>query len=148
MPTAAKLVAAIVFALIAFLAAHIYVVALPGGQPGGILREVSGGVGLLCGWFVMGPAAERARGRVDAMGGGIRTSLTIVVLVVLIFSCADMLDRAIKGRYKTPLDAVLGVFEQALVLAPPLAQPDILGVLLLGGLFGGAVAHWAGRRWS
>lgn len=147
MPTAAKLVAAIAFAFVAFLAAYVYVLALPTGQTGGVLREVSAAVGLICGWVIMGPAAKRARGRIDAMGSGIRTSLTAVLLVVLIFACADMLDRAMKGRYKTPLDAVLGVFERALILVPPLAQPDILAVLLLGGLFGGAMAHWAGQRW-
>ncbi|MDR7126904.1 TrgA family protein [Pseudotabrizicola sp. 4114] len=148
MPTAAKLFAAIIFALVAALAAHLYALALPPGRPPGVLREVSAGVGVICGWWIMGPAATRARGRVEAMGGGIRTALTIVVLVVLIFACAEMMDRAIKGRYKTPLDAVLGIFEQALALIPPLAQPDVLGVLLLGGLMGGAVAHWAGQRWN
>ncbi|MDP4033815.1 MAG: TrgA family protein [Pseudorhodobacter sp.] len=148
MPTAAKLVAAIAFALIAYLAAHFYALAMPEGRPSGVLREVSAVVGVLCGWFVMGPFAPRARNRVDSMGAGIRTSLTIVVVVVLIFACADMLDRAMKGRYKTPLDAMLGIFEQALGLVPPLAQPDILGVLLLGGLVGGALAHWAGQKWN
>ncbi|MFN4128922.1 MAG: TrgA family protein [Paracoccaceae bacterium] len=147
MPTAAKLFAAIAFALVAVIAAQLYALSMPEGRPTGMLYAVSVGVGLLCGWRVMGPAAKRARGRVDAMGSGFRTSVTIVVLVVLIFACADMLDRAMKGRYKTPLDAVLGVFEQALALAPPLAQPDLIGVLLLGGLLGGAVAHWAGQRW-
>lgn len=148
MPTAAKLFAAIAFALVAAVAAQLYVLALPAGRAGGSLREVSALVGLICGWTIMGAAAHRARSRVDAMGTGIRTSFTIVIVVVVIFACVEMLDRAIKGRYKTPLDAVLGVFEQALVLAPPLARPDILGVLLLGGLVGGAIAHWAGQRWT
>jgi hypothetical protein len=148
MPTAAKLVSAIAFGFVAFLAAHLYGAAMPGGRPSGALREVSAVVGVLCGWFIMGPFAHRAKGRIEAMGTGIRTSLTIVVIVVLVFACVDMLDRAIKGRYDTPLDALLGVFEQALALVPPLAQPDILGVLLLGGLFGGGLAYWAGRRWS
>jgi len=147
MPTAAKLVAAIAFGFVAFLAAHLYALSVPNGRPVGVLREVSAVVGVLCGWFVMGPFAHRARGSVEAMGTGIRTSLTIVVWVVLIFACADMLDRAVKGRYDTPLDALLGVFEQALVLLPNLAKPDVLGVLLLGGLFAGALAQWAGKRW-
>lgn len=147
MPTAAKLVSAITFAFVAFLAAHLYSLSMPEGQPRGVLREVSAVVGVLCGWFVMGPFSHRTRGRIDAMGAGVRTSLTIVVLVLLIFACVEMFDRAIKGRYDTPLDALLGVLEQMFVYAPPVARPDVLGVLLLGGLFGGAVAQWAGRRW-
>ena len=148
MPTAAKLFAAAVIAIVAAVAAHLYALDLPEGRPAGLLREVSALVGVACGWMIMGAAAHRSRSRVDAMGTGIRTSVTIVVLVVLIFAIAEMMGRAFKGRYKTPLDAILGVFEQALLLVPPLAQPDILGVLLLGGLIGGAVAHWAGQRWN
>lgn len=148
MPTAAKLVSAIAFACIAFLAAHLYGQAMPGGRPAGVLRETSAVIGVLCGWFIMGASAPRARGRIEAMGTGIRTSFTMVVFVVLIFACVDALDRAMKGRYDSPLDAFLGVLEQALVLAPPVAAPGVLGVLLLGGLFGGALAHWAGQRWS
>lgn len=148
MPTAAKLVSAILFAMIAVLAAHLYGKTMPGGRPVGSLLEVSGVVGVLCGWFIMGPLAHRARGRIEAMGTGIRTSFTIVFFVLLIFACVDMMDRAIKGRYSTPLEAILAIFERALVLAQPLMQPDILGVLLLGGLFGGALAHWAGQRWT
>jgi hypothetical protein len=147
MPTAAKLFAAIAFALVSAITAHFYVLSLPESRPVGTLYAVSIAVGVICGWMVMGPAAKRARGRVDAMGSGVRTALTILVVVVLIFACADMLDRAMKGRYKTPLDALLGVFEQALVLLPSLARPDIIGTMLLGGLLGGALSYGAGRRW-
>ena len=147
MPTAAKLVAGLVFGFVAFLAAHFYALSLPGGASSGVLRQVSAVVGVLCGWFVMGPFAKRARGPVDAMGAGVRTSLTMLIFVLLIFAIVDMMDRAFKGRFKTPLDAILSIFEQSMRLIVPVAQPGILGVLLLGGLAGGAMAHWAGRRW-
>lgn len=148
MPTAAKLVSAIVFACVAFLAATFYANAIPGGAPPGILPETSAVVGVMCGWFIMGQRAHRTHSRIEAMGTGIRTSFTIVVFVVLIFACIEMMDRAFKGRYDTPMEAILGIFEQAIALAPPLAQPNVLAVLLLGGLFGGAAAHWAGQRWT
>ncbi|MDP2082860.1 MAG: TrgA family protein [Pseudotabrizicola sp.] len=147
MPTAAKLVAAIIFGFVAFLAAHLYALSLPDPRQSGVLREVSAVVGVLCGWFVMGPFVMRSRRPVDAMGAGVRTSLTILIGVVLIFATVEMLDRAMKGRFKTPLDAILAIFEHSLRLATPIAQPEILGVLLLGGLAGGAVTYWAGRRW-
>ena len=148
MPTAAKLVSGIVFALIAFVAAHLYSHAASGGHVHGTLRAVSAGVGVLCGWFILGPQAVRTRSRVEAMGIGVRTSLTIALVVIVIFAVVEMLDRAVKGRYATPLDAALGVFEQALALAPALARADVLSVLLVGGMFGGALAHWVGQRWT
>lgn len=148
MPTAAKLVAALAFAFVAALAAHVYWRGLPDGTPAGLMREICGLIGLVCGWWIMGPMAQRARGRIEAMGTGIRTSLTIAPAAVFLLSTVEMLERAMKGRYKTPLDAALGVFERALVLGRPVFQPDVLGVLLLGGLLGGALSYWAGRRWS
>ncbi|MFN3722084.1 MAG: TrgA family protein [Paracoccaceae bacterium] len=147
MPTAAKLVAGLVFGFVAFVAAHLYALSLPDGATSGVLRQVSAVVGVLCGWFVMGPFAKRARGQIDAMGAGVRTSLTMLIVVVLTFAIVEMLDRAIKGRFKTPMDAVLSIFEQGLRLIGSVAQPDILAVLLLGGLVGGSVSRWAGRRW-
>ncbi len=147
MPTAAKLVAAIAFAIVAALAAHLYVLAMPDGRPAGYLREISGLIGAFCGWMIMGPLAGGDRGRIEAMGTGVRTSLTIAILVVLVFSIRDMLQRSMKGRYDAPMDAILGIFEQALELGSPVLQADIIGVLLLGGLMGGAISHWAGRTW-
>lgn len=148
MPTAAKLFAAVFFAFAAFFAAHLYTISLPEGRGAGVLREVSAVVGVLCGWFIMGPVAHRSVRRIDAMGAGIRTSFTIVIFVVLIFACVEVFDRAIKGRYQTPMDAVLGVFENGLAMIQAAIRPDVLAVLLLGGLFGGALAHWAGKRWN
>lgn len=148
MPTAAKLFAAVFFAIVAGLTAHIYALGLPEGQTAGRLREVSAVVGLLCGWLVMGPAAHRAGRRIDAMGAGIRTSVIMVLFVLLIFACVEVMERAFMGRYKTPLDAVLAVFDHALRMAPPIGQPESLATLLLGGLLGGAFAHWAAKRWN
>ena len=148
MPTAAKLFSAFAFAAVAYLAAHLYALGLPDGRPAGYLREVSALVGLFCGWWIMGPMATKGRGRIEAMGTGVRTSFTIALMVLFIFATSDMLGRSVKGRYDTPMDAVLGIFELMLLLAPPLFTADILGVLLLGGLIGGAIAQWAGRTWK
>lgn len=148
MPTAAKLFSAIVFACVAWLAAQLYAQALPDGRPAGLLREISALVGVVCGWFIMGRFARRGRGRVESMGTGVRTSLAIVVSLVLLFAIRDMLQRSVKGRYDSPMDAVLGIFEQALILGGSVFQLEVLAVLLLGGLFGGAVAHWAAENWN
>lgn len=148
MPTAAKLFSAIVFAGVAWLAAQLYAQALPDGRPAGLLREISALVGVVCGWFIMGRFARRGRGRVESMGTGVRTSLAIVASLVLLFAIRDMLQRSVKGRYDSPMDAVLGIFEQALILGGTVFQLEVLAVLLLGGLFGGAVAHWAAENWN
>lgn len=148
MPTAAKLVAAIIFAVVAWLAADQYAPLMPDGRPAGVLREVSAIIGVMCGWTVLGGFLMKPRGRIEAMGTGVRTSITITVIVLVIFSVWDMLYRSIQGRYDGPMEAVLDIFGRAVVLGQPMFNPGVVSVLLLGGLIGGAAAHWAGSKWK
>lgn len=148
MPTASKLVAAIVCAIVAFLAAGQYAAVMPDGRPAGLLPEVSAIVGFLSGWFVLGNFLTRPRARLEAVGTGIRTSVTMAFILLIGFSTWEMLLRAIDGRYKNPLEAVLDIFGRALVLGQPIFTPGVLGMLLLGGLVAGAVAHFASTRWK
>lgn len=147
MPTAAKLFSAIMFAGVAYLAAYLYALDLPGGRPPGLLREISALIGLICGWWIMGSFASRSVGRVEAMGTGIRTAFTSALLVLIMFAFVEMLSRSMKGRYDSPMDATLAVFDLMLSLGQRMLTGEIMGVLLLGGVLGGAVAHWAGRTW-
>jgi hypothetical protein len=148
MPTAAKLAAAIAFALIGLLIAEFYLRALPEGAVMPWIRLVTVLVGIICGWRILGPLAGRRQGRVDAMGTGIRVALTIVFWVLVIYAIREMLNRSTKGIYKSPLDALLGGFELWLKFAQPLLAPEVIASILLGGIIGGAVAHWAGQRWN
>lgn len=148
MPTAARLVASVVFAAVAWLAAHQYALAMPGDQPAGWLREVSVVIGLIAGWWVMGGFMTRRRGRVEAIGTGLRTSLTMAFFVLVVFSVTEMLTRAIDGDYAEPMAALIDVFAQALRLGEGLLNMGVLGVLLLGGILGGALSHMAAARWK
>ncbi len=147
MPTAAKLIASVLFAALAFVAARMYAQNMPDGSGTGRLLETSALIGFLCGWSIIGSFASRPGGRVDAMATGVRTSFTMAVLVTLTFAIVEMLTRSLKGRYRDPVDAVLSMFELFLTLGRPILTPELLAVLLLGGIIGGAVAHWAGRTW-
>jgi hypothetical protein len=77
MPTAAKLVSAVVFAALAYLVADLYVPGMPGSPAVGYLRPGCGLIGMLCGWMVMGRLV--GKGMLAAAGSGFRTSATVVV---------------------------------------------------------------------
>ena len=96
MPTAAKLSAAAVFAIVALIAAQLYIPLLPEGSSIKYFREVSTVVGLLSGWFVMGRVA--GRGYSDAIGSGLRTSVTILFWVLLIFGSVTMIRKSMPGN--------------------------------------------------
>lgn len=146
MPTAAKLVAAVMFAAVGFLAAQAYVPSLPEGTQIGFLREICAGLGLVIGWFVMGRLV--CKGYVEAVGFGIRTSVTVLFWAVLGFSIYEMILRSTKMMYDGPMEALLGVFDLVIYYGKMMGSPEFIGTLLIGGVLGGIAAEWAGRRWS
>lgn len=146
MPTAAKLVAAVMFAAVGFLAAQAYVPSLPEGTQIGFLREICAGLGLVIGWFVMGRLV--GKGYVEAVGFGIRTSVTLLFWAVLGFSIYEMILRSTKMMYDGPMEALLGVFDLVIYYGKMMGSPEFIGTLLIGGVLGGIAAEWAGRRWS
>jgi hypothetical protein len=146
MPTAAKLIAAVAFAIVAFIAAATYVPHMPEGSQIGLFREITAGIGFAVGWFVMGGLV--GPGYAEAAASGVRTSVTLVFFALLGFSVLQMVKKSYKMLYDGPMEAVLGVFEIMLDYGRMMLQPDVLGVLAVGGILGGMLAEWAGRRWS
>jgi hypothetical protein len=147
MPTAAKIVAAICFALFGAVAAEMVKPALPEGTQFGLFVPISAIIGLLNGWLVMGVLA--GHGYRDAMGSGVRTAITIVVWALLVFSIYEMILRSMHvNRYDGPMEAVTAAFGLMLDYGKLLLTPAILGAFLVGGLIAGAITEWAKKRWN
>ena len=151
MPTAAKLVAATIFALVAFLAAHLFIPALPEGTQVGRFREISAFLGAVCGWIVMGSLVSRGKGRensyLDAIGSGIRTSVVILFWGLMVFSIYEMLQRSVRMLYDGPMEALLGILELMYDYGKLLQMPNTPIALVSGGIVGGIFSEWAARRW-
>lgn len=144
MPTAAKLVAAIVFAALAYLAAHVFIPSLPEGTQLALFREITAFIGLVCGWLVMGGLVGGSYG--EALSSGIRTSITVAFFALLGFAIYEMLQRSMSMMYDGPMEAVLAVFDLMLYYGKMMMTPNVIGVLLVGGVVGGLLAEWVGRR--
>jgi hypothetical protein len=146
MPTAAKLVAAIVFAALAYLAAEVYKVGVPERTVWGVFNVICAAVGALCGWFVMGRLAGRGYGA--AMGYGLRTTVTFVFWIVVGFSIYQMILRSMNLRYGGPMEAIVGTFDLMIEYGQSMATGMMIATLLTGGVVAGAIVEWAGRRWK
>jgi hypothetical protein len=146
MPTAAKMIAAVLTALTLFLAAEAARAGLPEGTPAGKLAPISAGIGFVTGWVVLG--ALTGRGYFSSMGLGIRTVLQAVFFVLLAFSLWEMLQLSMKLRYDGPMQALLGVFQIMTDYGRLILLPDVLVALGVGGSLAGYGAEWAGRRWN
>lgn len=146
MPTAAKLFAALAFAGLGYLGGLLFLDQLPEGTPAGFFGPGAALIGLICGWLISGALA--GRGYVASMTTGVRTVATTVFWGLLAYSIYVMVIRALRMLYHGPMEAILGVFALMLDHAKLLATPEIVAILVVGGLIGGSVAEWAGRRWK
>lgn len=145
MPTAAKLFAAVAFAIVGYLAAEAFKPAMPEGTQFGVFGLVCAGIGALCGWFIMGRLA--GLGYYAASGFGARTSVTLVFWALLAFSLREMILRSTKLRYDGPMEALTAALALMLEYGRLMLTPEVLGTLLVGGLLGGVLTEWAAKRW-
>lgn len=155
MPTAAKLASAILFAGLGYLVSMLIAQLTAQGdfkptiQPEtvfGYFPYVNAGIGLLCGWLVMGPLT--GRGFYAATGSGVRTAATLVFFSMLTFSGREMILRSMKMRYDGPFEAIQGMFGLIADYSPVLIAPAVLVLLIGGGALCGIMAEAIAKRWT
>ncbi len=146
MPTAAKLAAAALFAILGWIVANAHVPALGEGVDAGLFREGVALIGVIVGWRVMGPVAGKGYGA--AIGSGMKTALVLAFFGLLVFSIYEMIQLSMKMRYDGPMDAVLDVFRLMLDQAQKMLTPTVIGSLFIGGAIAGLLTENASRRWK
>lgn len=144
MPTAAKLISALWFALIGWLAANAHIPAIPGGVPVGYFREITAGIGLAVGWIAMG--SDVGRGYVDSISGGLKTSIIIVFISLMIFAGGQMIRSSMRQHYDGPMEALLQWIKLMAIHAYSMLTVGVLGVLIVGGIVGGLLAEYVSKH--
>ncbi|NCM97472.1 MAG: TrgA family protein [Rhodobacterales bacterium] len=146
MPTAAKLVAALLFAAMGYLAAEAFKPTMPEGTRFGYFSLICAALGLACGWQVMGKLAGRGYGA--AITSGIQTAATFAAFALLGFCIYLMITRALDHRYgHDVVKALLAVFALMLENGARMLAPPVLGTLLAGAVVGGVATEWVAKRW-
>ena len=146
MPAAAKLVGGILFALIGAAVALRLPHYLPEGMKAGLLLPITVVVAGLLGWRLAGTRSG-SQSYLDAAATGLMTMTASVLTLLFIFGLLEMLRLTERMIYKGPMEAVIGIFEQALKFAPLLWHADLLLVMAGGGVLAGLACEAAGRRW-
>lgn len=146
MPTGAKLMAAICFAVVGWVLANYYALNMPDAAAAGPIREGAALVGLIIGWSVMGNSV--GNGYVEAAGSGIKTAVLLAVVALFLLALAEMLDNSVKMRYESAMEAFLDVFQTMAKRSHALLSLGVFGTILLGGIVGGLLTENAGRRWK
>ncbi len=145
MPTAAKLVAAILFAALGFGVAEIYKTTITERTVWGYLSEVSAFMGLVWGWRVSGRLA--GAGYWAGIGFGARTVVTVFFWVILTFAIYVMVIQSTRKIYGDPMEALLGAGGLMLDFSRSILTVDVLVPAFAGGILAGVIVEFVSRRW-
>jgi len=147
MPTAAKLVAAIAFGLVAFYASQALLPMLPEGMRVTKYYTLNVCLAMLAGWFVMGRLAGRGYGL--AVANGLRTTAVLLFYGLLVHGIVEMLSRAVDMRYKDTFAALSGMVElMSTYAALVFTAPVVMGILIVGGVVAALVVEFVSHRWN
>jgi hypothetical protein len=146
MPTGAKAMAAISFAIAGFITALAYIPYMPEAGRVGSLPVMVAVLGAIVGWRVMGNAV--GKGYFRAIGSGWKTMIVLIFFALLLFGIYEMLQLSVRMRYDGPQEAILDGFQRMLDRSIPLLNVPVLAAILVGGGIAGMLTENASRRWS
>lgn len=147
MPTAAKLISAILLGVLGYIVADRVGAQLPEATRQGMLRPVSAAWGVVLGWRFLGPRANVSLG--NAVAIGVSAALLHLICAMFTFAFFEMIRRALRKAYGgNPVEALEDMFQIAVGYLEYLAFTDVLGPLVGGAAVVGLVASFAARRWS
>ncbi|MFT5631320.1 MAG: hypothetical protein ACI82I_002546 [Gammaproteobacteria bacterium] len=143
MPTAAKLVAALIFAAVGY-ALFVSMVTIYGDdRVPGYLLPLCLVAGLIVGWQICG---KNAHGLMSGIGNGYTAIVAQSFIILFVLSFITMLEQSMRGRYDGPMDAMIDSFKLLSEYGFRFATPEIGMIMVVGGFVGGAMAGIAGRR--
>ena len=151
MPTAAKLVSAVLFAALAWWVGDtIARTVLEEGVQVGRFREMLAAGGALIGWRYLGREVTGRTGRgtttARAVTAGISGAALLLVFGVLIHSFWVMIVRSLDGAYTEVGRAASAWMDFIWGDLVTVAHPLVLGTLFGGGAVVGLVGGFVGRR--
>ena len=147
MPTAAKLIGAILFAALAWYVSLEAKLLMPDeGRGATLLEPINALLGFAMGWRIMG--ARAGDGFVIAVGFGLTTVFAITFWSLLVWSGYGMIIRATRGRYTGPVDALEGMGDLMLEYAAMVVDPSVVGPAVLGSLACALITEYFSHRWS
>lgn len=145
MPTAARLFASLVLAVLAFVVSGQVIPLLPEGTSIGYFTQFNCVIGFIVGWVVIGSRA--GQGLAPAITFGLTGMLAMILWALLFYGGLEMFERAMDRRYRGPFEAVGAVFELAIDYGSVLMAVNVIVTLVVGGILAGLAAEFASKRY-
>lgn len=145
MPTASKLVGALLFAALGYLATILATPLLSGIYVPASAPAINAVLGAITGWFIAGPRV--GEGWQGGVSNGLTATASGLLMAIVLHGAIFMWRSAMRGRYRDPVDALEAMMDFWLVVAQRLAVPQVIGMLFVGGVVAGmALELTRGRR--
>ncbi|MEO0378825.1 MAG: TrgA family protein [Pseudomonadota bacterium] len=145
MPDAAKLVAAVGMAALAFIVSFMIMPLFEEDTNFGWFVHVNVVVGFFVGWTVLGSRAGRSI--TSAINVGLTAPVVMVFWCLFVQSCNEMTRIAMKNRYDGAFEALVAIFEIGAEWALLMTTIPIWTTLLVGGMIVGLMTEYAWRTW-
>ncbi|GEM_PF-5032121 len=133
------------FGALALALAWLLIPRLPASMTTDYLLLSLGVVGAYIGWRMMG--FQVGNDLLTAARRGLTTSATVLIWAVLLTSLRQMLRNSTRFVFDDATEALLSVIENFFVVFRLAMTPEILVLLLAGGIVGGCLAELAHRMW-
>ena len=146
MPSAARLTGAICLAIVAYVISGMVIPLLPESTDFGIFVPLNVFLGLLAGWFVMGP--RTGRGTTAAINTGLTGVFVLMLWGIGVQAVNEMVRLAMRNRYDGAFEALVAAFQIGAEYAVVVATVPIGVALVVGGVISGLVTEFIGKRWS
>lgn len=146
MPTAARLTAAVLLAILGWFVADLIKPYLTEGRQVSYFTHAAAGVGAAVGWLFCGKKLDRGVG--TGPGIGLASAALLVFWAGVLISGYEMVMRSMRRAYDGPVDALQGLVDIFLKDIKTAAQIDVIVALLIGGVVAGVATQWVARRFS
>lgn len=145
MPDSAKLMAALIIGILAWVVSLQIMPLMPESTNFGSFIYVNVILGIVTGWMIMGKRA--GRGITAAINNGLGGAMMLVLWGLFVHSCYQMFDRAMSNWYNDVFSAIAAIFQFMAEYALILLDPKVMMCLVFGGVLAGLATEYAWRTW-
>ena len=145
MPTAARLMAAVCLAVVGYVISTMVIPLMPESTDFGNFIPINIVLGLLAGWFILGPRV--GRGTTAAINNGLTGVFVLMLWGVALQATYEMVRLAMRNRYDNAFEALTAIFQIGAEYAWIVCTVPIGIALLISALISGLLAEFASNRW-
>ena len=145
MPDAARLMAAVCLAILAFVVSEMIKPLMPESTAFGYFTWLNVVIGILSGWVVMGRRA--GRGITSAINNGLTGMATLVFWGLFVQAANEMTRLAMRNRYDDVFEAIVAIFEIGAEYGLVMIDLGVIATLIAGAVLSGLATEYAWRTW-